>query len=320
MLQEAIVTTIKSIFIPEEIIIVENKSGQGYVVLPDKPKMLKSATYWATSYIYDYDIKDYAEREGTAVKFEGIVHKYKNGQFKLTLCESAANSWNGGKLSFWNCLITAPDNKEFLIGINQELLCNLLQSCTLVNGTVQQPVWLGRQKNNTGVYTETMSDFIQAKEEIKIKEAFKSKTTKYVVGDIVGSPSKQLVYAGVVYKHYDMQTSYDYRIHGYVGELTKLKEPEVCHLFIPYVDDEITPDWTYCENIRNKKTPYAVTGHVDYTAEELYQMVIDSRRADVLSVYSKSLTEVPDSDDVQNAMVNGSYGRSTFIVKMKVTA
>ena len=33
----------KSIVIPEEIIIVENSSGQGYVVLSDKLDMLESA-------------------------------------------------------------------------------------------------------------------------------------------------------------------------------------------------------------------------------------------------------------------------------------
>lgn len=305
-------TTLKSIFIPEEIIIVQNKSKQGYVVLPGKENMLESALRWAKEYTYDYSTE---KKEATL--HEGNVHKYKNGQFKLKLCESAANSWNGGKLSFWNCIIVAPDNEEFLIGINQELLCNLLQNCTLVNGEVQQLVWLGKQRNNTGVYTELMPDFIQATEELKVKDAFKSKTTKYNVGDIVGSPSKLTVYAGVVYNHYSMETTYDYGVHSYVVDVEKLSKPEKYHLFIPYENGELAPDWTFSENIRRKKTPYTVVGHVDYTGEELYQLVLNSKRASVLSNYSNSVDNPPSIEDVQESLLSYRLYGTKYIVRVK---
>ncbi len=306
-------TTLKSIFIPDEIIIVQNKAEQGYVVLPDKPNMLESALRWAKEYTYDYSTED---RKATL--HEGTVHKYKNGQFKLKLCESAANSWNGGKLSFWNCIIVAPDKKEFLIGINQELLCNLLQNCTLVNGEVQQLVWLGKQRNNTGVYTELMPDFAQAKDELKVKATFKSKTTTYNVGDIVGSPNKLSVYAGPVYSHYAMETTYDYGIHSYVVDVEKLDKPEKYHLFVPYEDDELVPDWTFSDNIKRKKTPYTVVGHLDYTAEELYQLVLNSKRGSVLSNYSSSIDNAPSIEDVQESLLNyRHYGTSKFIVRIK---
>ena len=305
-------TTLKSIFIPEEIIIVQNKSKQGYVVLPGKENMLESALRWAKEYTYDYSTE---KKEATL--YEGTVHKYKNGQFKLKLCESAANSWNGGKLSFWNCIIVAPDNEEFLIGINQELLCNLLQNCTLINGEVQQLVWLGKQRNNTGVYTELMPDFIQATEELKIKAAFKSKTTKYNVGDIVGSPSKLAVYAGEIYNHYSMETTYDWNVHSYVVDVEKLDKPEKYHLFIPYEDGELAPDWTFSDNIKRKKTPHTVVGHVDYTSEELYQLVLNSKRASVLSNYSKSVDNPPSIEDVQNSLLSYRTYDTKYIVRVK---
>lgn len=308
---------IKSIFIPDKIIIVENAQHQGYVVLPDKPSMLENAMRWAESYNYDYSISDWREREREARKISGIQHTYKNGTFKFKLCESASNSWNGGKLSFWNCTIIAPDGKEFLIGINQELLCNLLQSCTLVNGEVQGLVWLGKQRTNTGVYTETMPDFIQAKTEVSIKEIFKSKTSKYVVGDIVGSPTKQYLYAGVVYEHYQVYTYYDYTIHGYVGELTKLDEPNKKHMFIPMEND--TPDFNgvFNEELRNKKTPYTVLRHTDYQAEELFEKVLNSRRKDVLYLYSTSSTKCTEVNNVANTLLDccGTYQK--FVVKVK---
>ena len=174
----------KSIVIPEKIIIVENSSGQGYVVLPDKPDMLASAKSWADGWVYG-EGANWTERHENGHKWEPVVHEFENGKFSLTLCDSADNSYNGGKLSFWNCMIKAPNGKEFKIGINQELLCNLLKDCTLIKGVCQENIWLGKQLSNTGVYIDTMQDFLQAKEELEIRKQSKSKTVKYQVGDIV---------------------------------------------------------------------------------------------------------------------------------------
>ena len=310
---------IKSITIPEDIIIVENYEHQGYVVLPDKPSMLESAMNWAHRWVYDYSIKGWEEREKSAVEFFGIQNRYKNGQFRLKLCESANNSWNGGKLSFWNCTITAPDGKDFLIGINQELLCNLLQSCTVVKGVVQEDVWLGRQKNNTGVYTVNMEDFIQAKEEIKLKTVFSDKTSSYVVGDIVGTLTKQYVYAGVIYEHYTTYTSYDYNIHSYLTELSKCKDITAKHLYIPYnsSDETIEYESTWDTDATSKKRRYTGVGHVNKTTQQLFNELMKTRRGVIFASFSTSKEQCLSPSEVQDTMTDKHISTSSSPLVIK---
>ena len=82
--------------LPENIIIVENKYGQGYAV--SEGSNLDNARYWAER--SDWEPKEY---------------KYKNGTFTLKVTNAAGHSSQGGKLSFWNCQIRTEDGKEFLI-------------------------------------------------------------------------------------------------------------------------------------------------------------------------------------------------------------
>jgi hypothetical protein len=88
---------------------------QGYVVLDNNPKMLASAMSWARTYKFSKNengefIKDEHNRWATE-DVEGTVHTYENGKFKLEVYDSADRSSQGGKLSFWTVIVTAPDGK-----------------------------------------------------------------------------------------------------------------------------------------------------------------------------------------------------------------
>ena len=61
---------------------------QAYIVNPSDKKQMNSALNWAQG------------RNNAKVK----VIETSNDNFKLTLLDSARNSYQGGKLSFWNCL------------------------------------------------------------------------------------------------------------------------------------------------------------------------------------------------------------------------
>lgn len=168
----------KGIKIEDDIIIVErqNEEHQGYLVCKSNKNQLESALAWAkcSVHVLDKDGNEVKEQVNgwTRYKFqelEGIVHEYRNGQFTFSLSESASGSSQGGKLSFWNCTVTAPDGKEFLIGINSECLIQLLKHNTFINGVCQSKVWLGRIKNNVGAFTENMKEFEQGKR-IKLSE------------------------------------------------------------------------------------------------------------------------------------------------------
>lgn len=186
----------------------EKTIPQGYVVDVGNQKMLDTALHWSEEYKYDNSLlkgksyHDLTEEERDAYRnsraeVEGIKHEYDNGQFEITLDESADNSSQGGKLSFWNCIIKASDGKEYLIGINSELLLHLMMSNTFINGKCQNKIWLGRVKGNqVGAFTENMSEFNQAKEDEKTRQQAKTANKNYAPGDIVTSIVENNIYYG----------------------------------------------------------------------------------------------------------------------------
>ena len=200
--------------------------------------------------------------------------------------DSADNSWNGGKLSFWNCTVTAPDGNKFIIGVNQTLLCDLLLNCTLVNGKLQGKVWLGREKTNTGVYVETMSQFKQAREEKLLREiCSKDKTTRYEVGDVVRTLTQKFVYGGTVYTPIRVEETYapnggwnDKNI--WIHPETREDELGPYHLYVPINSkDEIDYGDVCYQTLKNKKARYVKTGeHYDLTTDEIVESCFQNYR------------------------------------------
>ncbi len=166
--------------LPENVIIVENKHGQGYVV--PEGSSLDNARYWAKS--SDWEPKEY---------------KYKNGTFTLRVANAAGRSSQGGKLSFWDCQIRAEDEKEFLIGIASDGLAELIINNTLINGKCQNKIYFAKCGNSTWAITENMPSYKVALEDKKIKET--KTTSKYKPGDLVSSLTSTDVYLGEVYEY-----------------------------------------------------------------------------------------------------------------------
>lgn len=166
--------------LPENVIIIENKNGQGYVV--PEGSSLDNARYWAKR--SDWEPKEY---------------KYKNGTFTLRVTNAAGYSSQGGKLSFWNCQIRTEDEKEFLIGIASDCLAELIINNTLINGKCQNKIYFAKCGNSTWAITENMPSYKVALEDKKIKET--KTTSKYKPGDLVSSLTSTDVYLGEVYEY-----------------------------------------------------------------------------------------------------------------------
>lgn len=166
--------------LPENVIIVENKYGQGYVV--SEGSSLDNARNWAER--SDWKPKEY---------------KYKNGTFTLRITNAAGHSSQGGKLSFWNCQIRTEDEKEFLIGIASDCLAELIINNTLINGKCQNKIYFAKCGNSTWAITENMPSYKTALEDKKIKET--KTTTKYEPGDLVGSLTCTELYLGEIYEY-----------------------------------------------------------------------------------------------------------------------
>lgn len=187
----------QSIKIYKRLIIVKNKEGRGYIVEEDNKSSLETAKRWASR-----------------GEYVGTSFTYDNGNFDFELLDAAGGSSQGGKLSFWNCKINAPDNEEFIVGINSDILLELLKYNKFENGKLlNKKIYFGRIRGNAvGAFTDNMPLFEQAKkdEEARIKNS--KKTVKYDPGTVVSSLSEgKRIYYGVAYQYarYDNFTRYD---------------------------------------------------------------------------------------------------------------
>ena len=295
--------------IDDEVIIVErplihleeDTIPQGYVVNIQNEKMLATAKEWArnTEYIRDENNKIiYENGKPKIVEHEGIVHTYKNGTFDFVIYDSADGSSQGGKLSFWTAIIKAPDEKEFRVGINADILLDLLKYNTFVNGACTNKVWLGRIKGNrVGAFTETMPDFEKAKQDEKIRNI--KPTVKYEIGDILKAKSGEvLIYMGEQTEYFSMQRLWDKKEwgkwkntvrfeHDYALVIDDKPEKYFCYWEVSGSDlteDNIknksifsTSKWLHCRK-EKKRLSRIVDGHIDidistYWTQELeYQI------------------------------------------------
>lgn len=225
--------------LPEEVVIVENIYGKGYVVEKGNKSMMDSALNWATGYSNKIQHKEY---------------EYSNKDFTIELQSSAWGSSRGGKLSFWMCLLTAPDGKSWSIGIDSEMLLELLKNSTFVNGKCQQKVMFIRQNSRLGVCHEGMQIYKDALEDIKKRDEMKKATTKYNVGDRVGTLTGNCIYLGTLYKYYDELDTLTYR-NIKIGVYRKPKLVYVYGYFSKY-----DGKW-HISKIYDKKQKRLVLGH-----------------------------------------------------------
>lgn len=200
--------------LPENVIIVENKYGQGYVV--SEGSSLDNARNWAER--SDWEPKEY---------------KYKNGTFTLKVTNAAGHSSQGGKLSFWNCQIRTEDEKEFLIGISSDCLAELITNNTLINGKCQNKIYFAKYKGNqTYAITENMPSYKVALKDKQLRET--KKTSKYEVGSVVSGLTVNRMYAGVVYEYIKTyRTTWQYKYANRVDMLVVINKNPIKYYWMP---------------------------------------------------------------------------------------
>lgn len=219
-----------------------NRSGcyQAYLVDPSNKKQLESARHWAEWTEYGPSFKNEEtgkwERE-YEIKHEPVEFTFYNNGFELELKDCAGGSSQGGKLSFWNCLVT-KDTKTFMIGINSDMLLDLLKNATFVNGKCQSPLIFITQKGRVGMTVEGSETHKQCIQDKELLSAFKSsQTSKFTFGDRISTATINDVYLGTITKYYDFDpgeknTTWRYN-HFDIRDckITKLKKPITFHLF-----------------------------------------------------------------------------------------
>lgn len=190
---------------------------QGYVVDPSNKKQLESAKSWGGNTIYERDengnyVKD---ANGNYVKhYEGAeIVETSNCDFKLTLLDCAGGSSQGGKLSFWNCLIE-KDGDKYVIGINSELLLELMLQSTFKNGVCDKKICFARKNGNVGALHTGMTQYKDALNDTALrKDVSTKKTTKWQIGSNYITLNNNDFYLGEVYQpilfEYNLENSYN---------------------------------------------------------------------------------------------------------------
>ena len=219
---------------------------QGYIVDPSNKKQLESARRWGEETIFEYFTDENGKR---SVRHKEVSppkeYTYENKDFTLELSEAANGSCQGGKLSFWNCWITASDGKRFLVGIAADLLLDVLKSTTVINGVVQEKLMFARCKGGVGMLCENMDSYKDAlKDESARKNSSKGKTSKHKIGHVYATLTQKNVYLGNFYQWYEQiwevrpDKYYPYREANQLVGFRKLDKPIELKWFPTYYEDK----------------------------------------------------------------------------------
>ena len=254
---------------------INDGTPQGYVVDPDNKKMLETALGWAkwTEYNgkYDKDTKRYEEQ----FEHVGKVHEFANEGFTLAILDSANGSSQGGKLSFWNCLIS-KDGKEFIIGIASDYLLEILLHNDFIKGTCQSTLSFARCKGGVGMMNKKMPSYQQfLQDELHRAAMKKGKTKKREPGHLYSTLTGGDVYFSTFYSWYEPILEsrgyyYDKRLIGF----KKRAIPKVVY-WQPMYNEKFTKKSEYFElsfyfsDSTPARIDSGVVAEVDITDEEI---------------------------------------------------
>ena len=164
----SLMKSIKIVYSIDDTIEVNNKKiPKAYVVDSSNKKSLQTAIEWASW--------------GRGKK--PTIIETANSDFNFSIGESAGGSFQGGKLSFWMCIVSKEGIPEFAVGINSDLLVNILLQSTFTNGKCSEKVCFTRKNGQTGVLHSKMTEYQEAIADEKLKSSTnKGKTSKWKIG------------------------------------------------------------------------------------------------------------------------------------------
>lgn len=210
---------------------------QAYLVDPANKNQLKSAKNWATWKEYGTYNKETREYDSITTH-EPVEFEFDNNGFSLELLDCAGGSSQGGKLSFWNCLVS-KNEQTFLIGINSDMLLDLLKNATFINGKCQSDLVFITCKGKVGMTVKGSDTYMQC---IKDNEVRVNKNanavSNYSFGDLISTTTLNEIYLGTLTQYYTVERydpyRYNYSIVNYT--IRKLAKPKTYHLF-----ESVTP-------------------------------------------------------------------------------
>ncbi len=193
----------------------------GYIVEAGNEDALKNAKDWARITPYD------REKGGYQTPIEPKVYEFENKGFIATVLDSAGGSSQGGRLSFWRCKVE-KDGVEFIIGVNDAILADVIKNSDIANGKIKQELMFARKGGQPGLIHENMQAYQDATADMKHKAEMKSakKTKKWEIGGIYQTITQTDICLGEVWdtmEEYETDTS-DNSWYARRYKETKLRE------------------------------------------------------------------------------------------------
>lgn len=197
----------------------------GYVVEHGDKKALESAKDWAYDREYDYKKKEYTK------EYKPVVHTFDNTEpsFTVKILKSAGGSSQGGRLSFLACQVE-KDGIKFVIGVNDELLVDLIRNSHIDMGVIQEKVMFVRKAGKPGFIHEGMDAYKEAVADTQQKADLKKakKTKAWELGGIYSTLTQTDVCLGEVWdtlESYEVEEKYG-SYNWYTRHQTKFKKLE----------------------------------------------------------------------------------------------
>lgn len=160
---------------------------KAYVAETKNKKAVESGISWAKGWNYT-----------TRKQIDPKIVETDNKDFSFQIISAAGNSWQGGKLSFWMCLMEKNGIKPFAVGINADILCDLILETVMNKGKTDEKVFFARKNGQLGVLHENMPSYQELlKDEQLKKDMQKGKTTKWKIGYTYKTLTQEDIMLGV---------------------------------------------------------------------------------------------------------------------------
>ena len=200
------------------------KYHKAYVTEAKNKKQLESALKWANGrYTRPQD------------NVNPKIINTTNECFSFQVVSAAENSWSqGGKLSFWMCLIEKEGVEPFVVGINSDLLCDFILETVLTNGKSNNRVFFARNNGQLGILHKDMPAYQELlKDEQLKKNITKGKTSKWKTGysykTLTTDDVMLGVFSNILTSYSEYKQTYDVYDKKYLHQVFKLdfNQPDI---------------------------------------------------------------------------------------------
>jgi hypothetical protein len=252
---------------------------QAYLVATgDFSKSLETAKNWARKREWNPEARIYTYLD----TYE--IYETDNKDFEISIYDSAGGSSQGGKLSFWNCLIR-KDGKEFLLGIQADSLCELLKVADFRKGVCQESVSIYRNKMVKVARTQDVSYD-------KVVLSGK-KTSKWEKGKVYRTKTMSSICLGEVYAPLKFSSEWNRNNSIYTIEFDTNRKRK------GQLDgSDINFDRPSKVSLVDKYTPRQVYDDIQYSDEDL-EIALQNLR-DI--IYSSEICVYSDIDNIDKLM------------------